>query len=285
MVMTSATAGDTTQRAAETLRQSARQVLPFVRMVVGALETNRLGYAVAAFLGVNAWAQLVLATALFCPAIEMGVALMVAAPLVALAAGIRWRNDWLLLLAVPTAMAAALVTMRDALDLAHFPRLRLLLASCSLVVYLLAAAWVASAAPPAQPSVRMATLPAHTRPARWASRERMYWGLAAVALLFPSALLHHILYDAAFLERVSSLYGDRQRGMQILLMLGGLVVWLAMARWAVIDVLDRHRSGDRVLAVELERLRQRRRLRPGFVLAIAAGLAAVIAVSVLRSAP
>ncbi|MBK9070138.1 MAG: hypothetical protein IPL79_03925 [Myxococcales bacterium] len=239
---------------------------------------------IATFLGLNAWAQLLLWPMLSRAGDGWTVAdvVMVAAPPLCLGLGIWRRREWLLLWAVPFCLLAPLVAMPELVSLARYPALRLLATSASLVVYILSIAWVAAGALPAGGAIVTTKLSSRPRPPRWARRERMFWGLTAVTAIMPVALLGHILYDTRFLERIVELYGERHRAMQILLGLGALLTWLGIVVWAIIGVLDRHRAGDPALLASIDALGQRATLRPGFVIAIATGVAAVTAISVLR---
>lgn len=239
---------------------------------------------IAAFLGLNAWAQLLLAPLLGRSGRAWSLAdvALVAVPLLWLGLGVWRRREWLLLWAFPFCVLAPLVAMPELVALTRYPAPRLLASAASLVVYVLTIAWVATGALPASGAIVTTKLNGRPRPPRWARRERMFLGLSAVTAIIPIALLEYILYDARFLARLVELYGDRHRAMQILLGLGALLTWLGVVLWAVIGVLDRHRAGDPSMLARIDGLGQRTTLRPGFVIAIAGGVAAVTAISVLR---
>ena len=239
---------------------------------------------IAAFLGLNAWAQLLLAPMLSRPghAWTLADVVVIAAPLACLGLGIWRRREWLLLWAVPVGLLAPLVATPELVALSRYPALRLLASSASLVIYILSIAWVAAGALPVGRAIVTTKLPAQPRPPRWARRERVFLGLTAVTVIMPVVLLGHIMYDGRFLARIVELYGDRHRAMQILLGLGAILTWLGVVAWAIIGVLERHRAGDPALLASIDALGQRASLRPGFVIAIATGVAAVTAISVLR---
>ena len=138
-------------------------------------------------------------------------------------------------------------------------RVPLLISTISLVGFLFGAAYLSSYAATQPPAARR-TLKrslAAAQPARWRRRRRIYIVLTAFSALFPAALLYRAALDpqsrAFFLE----LYpGDRGPAMIALTLAGILALWLTLWNHAVIGPLRRHRTGDKELVAELDRLRQ-----------------------------
>lgn len=101
-------------------------------------------------------------------------------------------------------------------------------------------------------------------------------------MLYPAVLLHKVVFDgdtrALLLESFPTerALGDRAQAMLALLLVGALALWLALFASAFVGPLRRHRTGDKELVAELERLRHDARQtspRVSFYVAVVVALA------------
>ena len=249
-----------------------------------ALGVNLWVVAVALPLGLAARAGALGATGL------VGLALLSLAPLVALALGagrrdaqpFAWYVAFPALLAVPQALATADVTARVV------PAAAFALAAASLVAYQLA---VATALGRDQRLRDGATVPSRRLhqdplPSRWRRRLRVYRGLTAIAVLFPSVLLAAVDLSPSFAAALEASFGAHAARAQALATVGVGLLWIILLRAYVLQPLYGHLQHDRELlaAMEADRRHARRgRPRAGFYFAVTVALVAMVAVVWQRS--
>ena len=112
--------------------------------------------------------------------------------------------------------------------------------------------------PPAPRSVRMLSSAQQGPASRWQRRERVYWGLTALSIIFPAALIAWVDYDPAIADFLGRMYPGRVALMTTALTVGAIGLWLGMFHYAFLGVLRPHRTGDRDLVTALSRARASR---------------------------
>jgi len=224
--------------------------------------------ALTAALGMNLWVSLALVPGMVAGAFSRNGALAVLAPvpLLFLAVGVLRRSPMWLLLAYPTALLLPVaVDARIASSIAYGPVV-LSLTAASLVGFLLGGAYLTTRSATGEPapgtrSRRLGGSLEAQAPVRWQRRRRVYAALAILSAVFPAVLLYRIGIDAdtrAYLlesfpdEQVP---GDRAAALMAVLLLAGLAVWLFIWDRAFVGPLRHHRTGDKELTAELDRLR------------------------------
>jgi hypothetical protein len=222
--------------------------------------------AVTAALGLNLWVSLVLVPGLFLG--SFGAAAlhgrtflaMAPVPVVVLGIGIARRSPGWLLLAYPAALLAAIALDPRTIGQTAQRPLAFVLIAASLVGFFLGSAYLTS--------VRnaVATAPGRTRrlgaslgtknPVRWRRRRRVYAALGILSLVFPAALLYQINFAPDTRAYLAEMYpGARGPSMIALLDLGAVALWLAAFAVGIVGPLRSHRTGDKELIADLERLR------------------------------
>lgn len=247
----------------------------------------------AAALGVNVWVSLVLVPSFVAGAFTRHVAAAIVAPLPlgALAVGVARRSPAWLLLAYPAVLLLPVaVDAKIAAATAASPVV-LALTALSLAGYLLGAAYLSSYAAGGEPTVgrtrRLAGSLGAKAPPRWQRRRRIYAALTALSVIVPAALLYKVAFDPATRALVAESYptdlaeGDRAQAMLALLLMGVLALWLVLFAVAFVGPLRLHRTGDKELVADLERLRAEARqtsprLRFYVAVVIALGLMALL---------
>jgi hypothetical protein len=114
---------------------------------------------------------------------------------------------------------------------------------------------------------------------------RVYAMLAGLSVLFPVVLLHATNFDGSARAFLRELYPGRAAPVTALLTLGVLLFWLLVYAWVFLGVLRPHRTGDRDLVQAIAQVRAdvaRGRPRPQFYLGVAAALASMLVLLVLR---
>lgn len=241
---------------------------------------------VTAILGVALWLSLVVVPGYYTGALGRGVLLGAAAvPLLPLAAGVVRRSPLALLFAFPLSLLVpVMLDERLKAGSLHDPT-AFSLAAASLLAYLLGASFLSAFREPAPPE-RLRSLgdAATPIPPRWRRRFRLYAALAGYSVVFPAVLLFGANFARTNQAYLRELYPGRAASMAVLLNLGVLVLWAGLFYAYFFGLLRAHRSGDRELVAELERLAQggRRGPRPTFYLAVACALALMGLLLVLR---
>jgi hypothetical protein len=245
--------------------------------------------ALTAALGLNLWVSLSLVPGMVAGAFSRSGALAVLAPvpLLFLAVGVIRRSPMWLLLAYPTALLLPVaVDARIASSIASGPVV-LSLTALSLVGFLFGGAYLTTrgAAGEATPGARSRRLGGSLEaeaPVRWQRRRRIYLALAILSAVFPAMLLYRIGLDAdtrAFLlESFPDEHapGDRAASLLAVMLLAGVGVWLVLWDRAFVGPLRHHRTGDKELVAELDRLRHDARQatpRLGFYVGVVVALA------------
>lgn len=244
----------------------------------------------AAALGVNTWLSLVFIPSLVTGAMSRHPALWAIAPLplVLLFFGVIRRSPLWLLLAYPASLLLPVAVDPRIASEGNAGRLSLIVSALSLVGFLFGAAYLSSyaaAEPPAGRRTLRSSLAA-SQPARWRRRRRVYIMLTAVAAIFPTALLYEVGLSRDTAGFLAELYpGDRAPAMRAMLLVGVLLMWLILLSHAVIDPLRRHRTGDKELVHELDRLRKDARQgtpRLSFYVGVVFALALMALILVMR---
>jgi hypothetical protein len=88
----------------------------------------------------------------------------------------------------------------------------------------------------------------------------MYAALTGLSMVVPAVLLYKVAFDPVTRALLAESYptdhvdGDRAQAMLALLLVGALVLWLVIFVIAFVGPLRRHRTGDKELVADLERL-------------------------------
>ncbi len=231
-------------------------------------------------LGLNLWivaAALPLALGLHSDA-TMGVGLLLLSLLAptALLLGLWQRSPVALFAAVPLFVALPLCLQGADTSARVLPPLAFVPQALSLAAYLVAVARALSGPRPS-PSPSSRGLTKDALPARWRRRLRVYRGMVATAIVFPSVLLAAIDLSPSLPQEL----GPHAPRIQALTTVAGGLLWIGILRAYLLGPLYAHLQHDRDLlgAMELDRRHARRgRPRPAFYLAVVVALAAMIAV-------
>jgi hypothetical protein len=217
--------------------------------------------AVCAALGVNLWVCLVLVPGLVAGAFTRHPALAVMAPLplAVLGVGVARRSPVWLLLAYPAVLLLPVAADPRIAAEGNTGALPVIIAALSLVGFLFGGAYLTSwaAVQPPAGRRRLASSVVASQPARWQRRRRLYIALTVLTAIFPAALLYKATFDRDTRAYLVELYpGARAADMVAVLDLGVVVLWLALLGFAFVGPLRHHRTGDRELMAELDRLRR-----------------------------
>lgn len=248
---------------------------------------RRFADIVALSLGVNTWLSLVVIPAAQVNALDSGSELAVAlVPLLALALGIAARSELILLGAFPSTLLVP-ISLNPAIASSHqFGPIRFGVVAVGTVAYLMAGSFFMRFHEPAKPiSARPLASAAGPRAERWQRRERVYWGLTALAVICPMLGLYWVNFDPAIRGFLDQMYAGRVAAMQTLLNAAVLTLWLIVFLHVFLGSLKPHRTGDRDLVTELAMTRNQARTgrpRLRFHLGVAAALALMAALIYLR---
>jgi len=232
---------------------------------------------VTATLGLNLWLSLVLVPGLFLGSFGHSFAhgraflLVAPVPLVVLGVGIVRRSPLWLLLAYPAMLLVPVaLDPRTVGENAERPLVFTLIAA-SLVGYFLGAAYLTGGRGGGELATertrRLGASLGAKNPARWRRRRRLYTAFGILSMVFPIALIYQINFAADTRAYLAELYpGDRAPTMIALLDLGAVLLWFAAFAIGFVGPLRAHRTGDKEIVSELERLRaQARRASPSLV--------------------
>jgi hypothetical protein len=246
-------------------------------------------------LGVNLWVvavalPLALADRAGALAGTSSAAIAVAAllPLAVLAVAARLRATAALMIAFPALALLPQALAAPELAARVLPAAASLLAAVSLIGFLVA---VAHAQVRAERTVevtgtRTRRLTQEPTPSRWRRRLRVYRGLTAVAIVFPTVLVAAVDLSPSFAAALEASFGAQAARAQALVTVAAGLLWVVLARSYLLGPLHAHLQHDRDLLAALDgdrRHARRGRPRPLFYLAVAVALGAMIAVVWQRS--
>jgi len=192
-------------------------------------------------------------------------------------AGLVWRSQLILLFLYPAALLLPITYDVRIVSAGVYGPITFSVVAASLLAYLLGVSFLSAfRAPPPPGRVRKLSSASQPLPARWKRRFRIYAALAALSALYPTVLLYSVSFSPTNRLYLKELYPGRVAPMMALLDLGVLAVWLAVFGLYFLGVLRQHRTGDRALQQELERIRAEARRgvpRPIFYVAVVCALA------------
>lgn len=237
--------------------------------------------AVALALGINVWISIVVLPGFFVASFRTGNDLLIAsAPLLVLGIGIWRRAELLLLLLFPAAIMVPVALSPELVSTQVYGPVRFVIVAVGVVAYLFGVSFFTSFYEPAPP-VNTRALASSRRPVppRWRRRFRMYRWLALLSLAFPVAFIYTINFTDSSKAFVEQMYPDRASQMLTVINLAALGMWVFLYSYGFMGVLRPHRTGDRILAADLGRLRaqaKRGRLRPTFYFGVLFGIGFMI---------
>jgi hypothetical protein len=243
--------------------------------------------AVAGALGVNLWVSLVLLPGLVAGALHtLPEQLAAVLPLGVLGLGVWRRSELVLLLGYPSGLLVPLALAPEMANVHVYGPIRFAIVATGLVGYLFGASIFTSFREP-PPPIGKRPLASASRPVpeRWRRRFRIYAALAALSLLFPLVLLYTVNFDHTAREFMLRRYPGRVAALTTVINLGAVSFWVLIYFWFFLGVLRPHRTGDRDLLADLDRVRRhsgRARPRPQFYLGVACALLLMIFLLLLR---
>ncbi|HKE17197.1 MAG TPA: hypothetical protein VKB80_20125 [Kofleriaceae bacterium] len=243
--------------------------------------------AVALALGANLWVSLVLLPGLVAGALHtLPEQLSAVIPLGVLGLGVWRRSELVLLLGFPSGLLVPLALAPEMANVHVYGPIRFAIVAVGLVGYLFGASIFTSFREP-PPPVGRRPLASASRPVpeRWRRRFRIYAALAGLSLLFPLVLLYTINFDDTAREFMLHRYPGRVAALTAVMNLGAVSFWVLVYFWFFLGVLRPHRTGDRDLVTDLDRIRQqtgRARPRPQFYLGVGCALILMIILLLLR---
>jgi hypothetical protein len=242
---------------------------------------------VAFALGSNVWISIVILPAVFVGALHGAGRIVAAAlPFAVLIAGLARRSEAVLLGLFPAAILVPVALQPQMASSYVYGPIRFTLVAIGVVAYLFGVSFFTTwHEPPAPRSIRGLTS-AQTGPAeRWQRRERVYWGLAGMSLVFPTMLIAWVNFDSTIQDYIGEMYPGRVALMTTALTAGAIVLWLAIYHYAFLGVLRPHRTGDRDLVAALAQARadaKSGKPRRRFYVSVALALAAMATLILLR---
>ncbi len=240
---------------------------------------NLMGILVAAALGLNAWATLLLVPVLH--SASLGKAhpprhlWLLALPLPLLLLGLIRLSRPLLLALFPMSLGVLVAVYRGPTGRGLFTVWTFGVAAISLLGYLLGSTIILEVRARRDDAVGSRALPLPPLSPKWKRRRRVYLMLAAFAAMIPLALIYTIDFHPATAQTLRAEYGTGAEEMQTLFVVCALGFWLWIFSTFFMAPLEEHRRGDLALRRELAALDQRsRRARPrrSFYLVVAAAL-------------
>ena len=209
--------------------------------------------AVALALGINVWVSVVLLPAFFVGALHGSTGIAIgAAPLAVLSVGLWLRSEAVLLLAYPAAVLLP-IGLAPAMASSHvYGPIRFTIVALGVTAYLFGVSFFTTFHEPPPPvSTRTLSSAQAGTPHRWRRRERMYWTLFVLSLVFPATLIGWTNFDPEVQAYLGENYPGRVALMTTVLNVGVIVLWLAIYHYAFLGVLRPHRTGDRDIATAL----------------------------------
>jgi hypothetical protein len=243
--------------------------------------------AVSAALGLNVWVSLVFVPGLFVGAFrQSGTAVALSAiPPIVLGISVAVRSQVGLLFAFPVTLLLPITfDPRIVTANVHGP-VTFVLVAIGTVAYLFGVCFLSAFRDPPPPERQKRLGTAAPPAARWRRRFRMYLVLAILSAVFPASLLYAVNFSPTNTAFLRDLYPARFAAMQTLLNVGVLALWLGLFGTHFLGLLKLHRTGDRPLLGELERLRletRRATPRPAFYAAVVCALGFMLLLVLLR---
>ena len=242
---------------------------------------------VALALGANVWITIVVLPAAFVGQLHGGWNIAaVLLPLAVLVLGLARRSEALLLGAFPAAILVPISAHPTLASSYVYGPIRFALVALGAVAYLFGVSFFTTFhEPPAPKSVRTLTSAQQGRPERWQRRERVYWMLAAMSIVFPMLLIGWVNFDDAIADFLGEMYPGRVALMTTALTVGAIVLWLGIFHYAFLGVLRPHRTGDRDLVTKLLRAKAEAKVgkpRARFYIAVSIALGAMLVLVALR---
>lgn len=218
-------------------------------------------------LGLNLWVTFLLVPLLHLDSPPETTVVLCLVPLLALAAGVFFRQrvvllgGYPLLLAVPTLVSPKLVGVNV------YSPLTFCLVSISFVAYSVATVALLQAiqAPPGEPDGK--SLGKVRLDERWRRRVRIHRWMAVLAGLFPALLIFAVFLHPGIQQDLAAYYPRRGTAPQVFSGVLVLALWVVIFHAYFLTPLRSHIRGDPHLRYELRRLRSEARLgkpRPGF---------------------
>ncbi len=241
---------------------------------------------VAFTLGVNVWITIVILPAVFVAALRGKMIVAALLPFGMLMLGLARRSELILLGLFPSALLVP-ISLNPALASSHvYGPVRFVLVALGVVAYLFGVSFFTTFhEPPAPKSVRALSSAQQGPPSRWLRRERVYWMLTAMCIVFPAFLIAWVCFDDGIATYLGEMYPGRVALMTTALAVGAIVLWLAIFHYAFLGVLRPHRTGDRDLVAALAKARadaKSGKPRGRFYIAVAIALGAMAALLLLR---
>jgi hypothetical protein len=244
---------------------------------------------VAFTLGTNVWVSIIILPAIFVGALDSTARIAAAClPLAVLFLGLARRSEAILLGLFPAALLVPIALAPTMASSHVYGPVRFALVSFGVIAYLFGVSFFTTFHEPPQPrSVRPLTSALGDPAERWQRRERVYWMLFAMSLVFPTTLIAWVNFDSTIAAYLGEMYPGRVALMTTALTVGAIALWLAIYLYAFLGVLRPHRTGDRDLVVTLAQMRadaKTGRPRARFYPAVALALAAMAILVLLRHA-
>ncbi len=242
---------------------------------------------VAFALGTNVWISIVILPAVFVHALGTpGRFLAAASPFGVLLLGLARRSEGILLGLFPAALLLPIALTPDMASAHVYGPIRFTLVALGIVAYLVGVSFFTTFHEPPQPrSIRSLSSSQSGAPERWQRRERMYWILVGLAVVFPTALIVWVNFDDTIAGYLGEMYPGRVALMTTALTVGVVAAWLVIFHYVFLGVLRPHRTGDRDVVVALAQARvdaKAGKPRARFYLAVAIALGAMATLIALR---
>jgi len=242
---------------------------------------------VSAALGLNVWISLVFVPGLFVGAFRQNAltVLLATLPPVVLGVAVALRSQTGLLFAFPVSMLFPLAADPRLLTSNVHGPVTFTLVSIGMVAYLFGVCFLSAFRETPIPERQKRLGPAGPPVPRWRRRFRLYLTLGILSVVFPAALLYAVNFSSTNVAYLRELFPGRVGAMQMLLNLGVMALWLGIWASTFLGVLKLHRTGDRPLLHELERLRlesRRATPRPVFYAAVVCALGFMLLLVLLR---
>ena len=243
--------------------------------------------AVAFALGVNVWVSIVILPAAFVGVLRGGSHLAAAClPLAVLLLGLARRSEAILLGLFPAAVLVPVSLEPQIASSYVYGPVRFALCAIGVVAYLFGVSFFTMFHEPPAPRTDRGLTSAQLGPAvRWRRRERIYWMLTAMSIIFPTLLVAWVNYDSDIAAFLGANYPGRVALMTTALTAGAIVLWLGIYHYAFLGALRPHRTGDRDLVMLLARARadaKSGRPRQRFYLSVALAILAMVALLLFR---
>jgi hypothetical protein len=263
---------------------------PAATVVVKPPETARrwktFADVVAFALGVNVWISIVILPAAFVGAFH-GVRIPAAIlPFAVLVLGLARRSESILLGLFPAALLVPVLVRPEIASEHVYGPVRFAIVALGVIAYLFGVSFFTTFhEPPAPRSIRGLSSAQQGPAVRWIRRERVYWMLTALSVVFPVLLLSWVNFDSSIEDYLGEMYPGRVALMTTALTVGAIVLWLILYHYVFLGVLRPHRTGDRDLVTALAQARADAKAgkpRPRFYLAVAVALVAMAALILMH---